>query len=644
MKKLYLMILAAVVVLQVTAQTPVKKWQGASSDNWDNVSANWVPLVGLPFPTTFNQGDDVLLDDSRNEGKDTLFVVDEIQAANITFKNSAAKPYVIRQASTASKITGAGALYKENDGEVIVGVNATMEGGVVAKGGWYSADDPGNSVNPFGTKVTFRGGGIRTHYRAVDSPTYSNSCNFEVPAGETGLIYVPRRISLKGDFTGSGTLTVQATGERIFADLKSADLSGFDGTLRIEKSKPTAYTPGLYGLGFITDSTYTAELNTETGEVSEKGINNMLAKVKYHLGLNTALYSESGTRCYRIGELTADDSCAIHGYYKSSTTPVTYWRVGSLNTDVVLPACIRPQASDAANMPRRDNKVGFIKEGTGTYTLTNGSNFITAGIQVVGGKLFISNPAGTESGTGYHMSWGSMVLVYKDGTLGGTGRISGNVEVYGTLAPGENGIGTLTIGDLYSLLDSSVRRPFELILRPTATLELELSTAASHDKLVTDSIRTGGTLKVALAPTYDVKAGDTFKILEGVPSSKSVGFSSVIMPKTGEGWTWDTSKLLTDGTVTLLTGGGAAVSSELRSLESRIRLWPNPNAGVFNLSLPEEKELSVGIVNAAGVTVYRQKVSASRLQINPGPLADGLYFVTVGTREGQVVKKMIVKN
>ncbi len=646
MKNFTISLILVTLIMGVSAQTPTKKWQGASSDNWDNVSANWVPLVGLPFPAAFVQGDDVLLDNTRNEGKDTLKVVGEIQAKNITFKNSASFPYTVLQTDATSKLTGTGAIYKENDGEVIVGVASTMEGGVVAKGGWYSANDPSNSINPFGTKVTFKGGGIRTHFRAVDSPTYSNTVNWEVAAADSGSLFLPRRISLKGKLTGEGKLNLLTTGERIFADFRTGnDWSGFTGSLHIHKSIPTAYTPGLYGLGFITDSTYVGELDVETGEMKETGINNMLAKVKYHLGKGTSIYAESGTRCYRIGELTAADSCNVHGYYKSSTTPVTYWRVGSLNTDVVFPACIRPQASDASNMPRRDNKVGFIKEGTGTYTLTNGNNFVTAGITVLDGKLFISNPPGSESGTGYHMSWGSIILALKNGVVGGTGRISGNVEIYGTLAPGENGVGTLTVGDLLSKQEATDRMFFEVILRPTGTLEMELASATSHDILKTDSIRMNGTLKVLLAAAYDLKAGDTYKILEAVPSFRSTGFTSIELPKTGEGWTWDTSKLASDGTITLVSGGGSGtnVSAPLKQLEDEINLYPNPNRGSFSLTIPAGKGISVEILNAAGVTLCRQPVTSSTMHMEPGNLPHGLYIVRVNTTEGKVVRKMVVR-
>ena len=80
-----------------------------------------------------------------------------------------------------------------------------------------------------------------------------------------------------------------------------------------------------------------------------------------------------------------------------------------------------------------------IKRGTGTWTFT-GANLYTLGTTVEDGTLLVNNTTGSGTGTG-------TVTVQADGTLGGTGTISGGVNVTGILSPGAS-IETLGTGAL----------------------------------------------------------------------------------------------------------------------------------------------------------------------------------------------------
>lgn len=79
---------------------------------------------------------------------------------------------------------------------------------------------------------------------------------------------------------------------------------------------------------------------------------------------------------------------------------------------------------------------GFTKAGTGTLTLS-GTNTYTGETALSGGTLLLTGAvAGAASVSG-------------GGTLGGTGSIAGVLTVAdGTIAPGANGVGTLTLGGL----------------------------------------------------------------------------------------------------------------------------------------------------------------------------------------------------
>ena len=125
---------------------------------------------------------------------------------------------------------------------------------------------------------------------------------------------------------------------------------------------------------------------------------------------------------------------------------------------------------------------GLWKNGTGTLTLT-GVNTYTGNTNVETGKLVVNG------------SLASSVRILKNGTLGGTVTIAGNLTNLGTLAPG-NSPGTTTINGNYL---------------EAGTLDIEvwgLTANTQHDQVVvsgTATFQSGSTLKVT-------KTGGTFDL------------------------------------------------------------------------------------------------------------------------------------
>lgn len=114
--------------------------------------------------------------------------------------------------------------------------------------------------------------------------------------------------------------------------------------------------------------------------------------------------------------------------------------------------------------------------------------------------------------------------------------------------------------DLYNPLSAEVLAGETLTVEgsvtqiPTSSMRLDIADPATHDKLVVGgSFFPGGDLEVALDPAATPVAGDTFDLLDfgGVLGS----FANVSMPGLPGGLAWDTSSLLTDGTVTVIAGG-----------------------------------------------------------------------------------------
>lgn len=643
MKKIFTVIALSIAVIG-SAQTS-KKWQGANSVEWDYVSSNWLPLEGLPLPTTFAENDKAVFDDSRfdKEEEEKVQVVGTVSASEVEVNNSVEKPYVFSGDSEAS-ITGAGKLIKNGEGELKSSVLNTLEGGTVVQGGLFTMESV-SSPNVFGSLVTFEGGSIQIG--AGSSSSYSNiDSNLLIEEGEEGTIITSRYSNINNTLSGAGTFNFVSRGERVFLHYENEDTdwSGFTGQLNVVGDY--SHNAGYAGLGFKSSKTWDA---TEGSGAEED-----LANAKVHLQDGGGLYSESGERCYVFGELSGDATSFIRGYMKSSTTPGIYYKVGGLNTNSLVESQIRPEGSsnvtiggETVSQPRRDNRVGIIKEGTGTYTFTNGQNFISGGINVLKGKVLISNEEGTRSGTGYASGDYTVVWVQEGAALGGTGRISGHVDVYGTLEPGDEGLGVLTVKDFEQefLEDGKNPRKLTVRLRETSTLQMELSTVENSDKLVTDSIRvsTGSTLEVKLASAYNLTVGDVIQLWDASISHDSDVFETITLPMVAEGWEWDTSTLMETGTITLVKGGGEVVSIGKEAVQEVAGVYPNPSNGTFTVKLADNNGVSVEVYNSGGQLVFSQPVNSNEVSVSLNNNAAGIYIVKINTTNGTITKKIVVR-
>ncbi len=124
------------------------------------------------------------------------------------------------------------------------------------------------------------------------------------------------------------------------------------------------------------------------------------------------------------------------------------------------------------------------------------------------------------------------------GALGGTGSIQGNLTVTtGTLSPGVDGVGTLTIGG-------------DLVVPEGATtvLELNRNLSPNSDRIVVGGSQSfGGTLRVSLLA--NPRAGDIYRLFG---KGGGLAFSSTVLPSLAAlpgNLSWDTSALATEGTL-----------------------------------------------------------------------------------------------
>ncbi|MEX2168328.1 MAG: LamG domain-containing protein [Pirellulales bacterium] len=208
---------------------------------------------------------------------------------------------------------------------------------------------------------------------------------------------------------------------------------------------------------------------------------------------------------------------------------------------------------------------GAVLEMNNRFSL-NGNTLTKSG----SGSLLINNNQNTGTGS----------VSVSGGVLGGGGRVSGNLTnaAGGTVAPGASA-GVLTVQGNY-------------IQQPGSTLAIEiggLTEGQSYDVLnVTGSMTlNGGTLSVSLIDGFMPAAGNSFDILD---FASRIGSFTTLNLQGGAG-SWNTSQLLTTGTITFT--GSASV------------------AGDYNGN---------GTVDAADYVVWRNTLRPS---ITPGTGADG---------------------
>ena len=352
-----------------------------------------------------------------------------------------------------------------------------------------------------------------------DSSYKTYSTAFSIAEGDTVNVKMARYCYFSSKITGTGTLNLYAGGERSYlgnSDKKWNDWGGYTGDVHIYPFKENAPSASMYAAVLAHGGKAFSAENIDLSKVNRSLENNT---VTLHEGATLCTEANTAGSGFRIGALSTEVGSTLQGYMKNGRS--AYYMLGLTNTDFTLAGRIAPADY------RDDTMLGIIKEGTGTMTITGNSNYLSGALRILDGRVMIMNDRKAAETGKLRGALGAkpsdqdaIAFVFSKGVLGGTGSIGGSVDNYGTIEPGADGIGLLTIKNY------AAEKNANLFLHPGSTLRFEIASTTVFDQLyvagevkyskTTEDFMTSDAMPiidVVVADDADLKVGDEITIL-----------------------------------------------------------------------------------------------------------------------------------
>ena len=132
---------------------------------------------------------------------------------------------------------------------------------------------------------------------------------------------------------------------------------------------------------------------------------------------------------------------------------------------------------------------------------------------------------------------------------------------------------------------------------------------------------------IANADSYSWSTGATTRTINATHS----GTYSVTVQYHGR-------TLTDDITIDMCTG------IDVRELQNRVNVYPNPASNNLNISVPQELTNSeIKISSIQGQTVYSARINVENSSIDVSSFAPGTYIVTINNPQAQTINKRFVK-
>jgi len=477
-------------------------WQGYTDANWDSSTLNWTNSGGLT-PTNFATADSVLFDDSALQftvtvANSALLMI----PASMTVSNDV-NAYTIQ----GDGIAPTGTLTKKGSGILILtSPSNSITGPIDIQAGTLSVGASGG-LGALGTPSAITNNGT---FR-VNKSSGSDGVTLTCPVSGFGSVEVTNGavLTLTGSNSYTGFTTVSDLSQ-IFITSSNALGTTDSGTRVLANGKL-----GFNGGGVIT----IAEplFVNGTGVAAGPG----------------ALYgTTANTRVNFAGPVTIESNSR----FRVVGTPLSFSFSNTVSGDNVNLWCTPGNASTetadtmtfAAGLTLGASG-SLLKDGPGSVLLNSptnvwGSTVVSAGNLIVNGLL--------DGGT----------VTVSGGALAGTGTNNGPVDVQaaGSIAPGNNGIGTLTLSSTLANFGSY-------------TMQINRTNVQNADKLVADSIPVGGTVLKLANTGPALQFGDSFDLFDGAISGPVPAITLTGNGFAQPNYIWDTSQLLSSGVITVAT-------------------------------------------------------------------------------------------
>lgn len=314
--------------------------------------------------------------------------------------------------------------------------------------------------------------------------------------------------------TYTGATTVAVGGLRISNAGALGDLTAMTSVL----NEPTARLELTGGITLL-ESLGIAQKQTAAGNapgvLNVSGTNTLAGLIDLQPGGSYWTFQSASGKLIVSGDVTNSTTSNIRTLWLSGDAE------GEWNSDL-------PNGNGSTGALRKDG-IGNWKIGAAlTYT---GSTVVSNGALIVNGSIV-----------------GSSDVTVAGGVLGGNGALSSPVTIsdFGTLAPGYNGIGKLSVFN-------------NLTLQGTTAMELSVngSTVTNDQVNVLTALALGGTLEVTLDGT--VTGGEVFTLFTA--GTFSGAFDTLNLPTLPDGLEWNTDDLATSGTLSI--SGGSVVAPTL---------------------------------------------------------------------------------
>lgn len=310
----------------------------------------------------------------------------------------------------------------------------------------------------------------------TDKTATSYSAALTIQQGDTVSVMMARYSYFSSTITGTGVLNLYAGGERGYlgnSEKKWNEWGGYTGDVHMWPNANNASTTS-YNIVLMHGGKAFSPENIELSKVNRSLENN---RVVLHKGATLCTEANTAGSGFRIGHLETEVGSMLSGYMKNSRS--AFYMLGYMNTNTTLAGTIAPSGY------RDDTQLGIIKEGTGTLTITGNDNYLSGALRVMDGRVMVMNDrAAAESGKlrgalgAKPNATEAIAFVLGKGILGGTGSIGGTVDNYGTIEPGVDGTGMLT---LKNYVDE--KKAPNLILHPGSVIRVNARSVVPNNGL-----------------------------------------------------------------------------------------------------------------------------------------------------------------